>query len=218
MQSNSGKTKKAQKIQRAQRTNSRFPDAQTFSASSYKNSLPATGQGQDLVILSGMPGSGKSTWGRGFARAHKYSVINADEVRKRIGVADARDQSRNVEIYAALCAEARERLCSGESVIADSTGMLHNMREQLRAAAAIEGRPIAVHLVFFDNVEQAERRNKRRRGEDYCDVAACRVFREALEQSKEELQNGEKYHYRSILFVEETLDEHIKGQLITRDN
>jgi predicted kinase len=169
----------------------------------------------NLLILTGVPGSGKSTWGRGVAEANNYHVVNADDVRRRIGIKDAGDQSRNGEIYAAMCEEVKDRLRKGENVIADSTGILLDVRKNLRETVPVFQREnIGIHLAFFTNLEQGRRRNKRRRGETYVGVDAWRKFREGLELSKIELSEGESKEYDSILFIEEAQGQLTKGYLV----
>jgi len=208
-------TRKAQARSRGGSNSSKYlPGEQIVRFHSYEGILPVHEHEVSLVTLSGVPGSGKSCWGREFARVNAWSFVNADDVRRRIGVGDAGDQSKNAEIFTALCVEVRERLACGESVIADSTGLLLDVRGHLRAAAEIDGKDVGLHLAFFDNPSQAERRNGRRRGEHHVGVAAWRIFREALEVSKGDLRAGEWQYYHSLLFVEKTSGSVTEGRLV----
>jgi aminoglycoside phosphotransferase family enzyme/predicted kinase len=108
-----------------------------------------------LVLVGGLPGTGKSTLARGLAGALGAVVLRSDAIRKRSGglppdqPAPApyneglyRPEATHAT-YALLLAEARQALAMGESVVADASWRDPRWRD----AAALLAREFATELV-----------------------------------------------------------------------
>jgi len=99
----------------------------------------------EVVLLSGLPGSGKSTWVRG--RAAGWAVISPDEIRAELGVdpGDAAEQGRVGQVARD---RAKELLRAGKSFVWDATNISRDMRAQLVALCA--GYGAFVRIVYVE--------------------------------------------------------------------
>ena len=101
-----------------------------------------------LVIVGGLPATGKSTLSAGLGRALNAVVIRSDEVRKRLAGLDTATpapapvgeglyaEAPTAATYAGLLAGARRLLAQGESVVLDASWHDPVWRDEARALAA----------------------------------------------------------------------------------
>lgn len=83
-----------------------------------------------LIIMVGLPGSGKSTYAKEFARIHAEAfVFSSDEYRERL-LHDVNDQSQNELVFQTLYAEARKCLEQGCTAIIDATNISRKSRRR----------------------------------------------------------------------------------------
>lgn len=124
----------------------------------------------NLYILCGIPGCGKSTWTKVFLP--NVQVVSSDEIRATI-CGDENDQSKNSEVFELFHASINGCLELGHDVVADATHLTDRSRDQTRRDARKPGAKRdpdtgailggdRVHLVFFTNVTQAIMRNATR--------------------------------------------------------
>jgi predicted kinase len=133
-----------------------------------------------LVLVGGLPGTGKSTLARGLAEHANFSVIRSDVVRKELVGSDHRIQNRSAfeeEIYApewtartyAECLRRTENLLfRGERALVDAT-----FREEARRRSFLDAAARwAVPSVFFHCQAQPEtiRRRLGNRSNDASDA------------------------------------------------
>jgi F420-dependent oxidoreductase-like protein len=111
-----------------------------------------------LVVLVGVPGSGKSTWAARVAPTNH--TVSSDALRAAVGLHE-RDQRASKDAFAVLDQMVDARLRRGLTVIVDSTGLEAARRTAWLTAARRRGR--AAHVVVLDPGErEARRRNKAR--------------------------------------------------------
>lgn len=106
-----------------------------------------------LVLVGGLPGTGKSTLARGLAEAAGFDVIRSDVVRKELagvdptarGASELYSPARTDLTYAECLRRAEQLLLDGRRVIVDAT-----FREGARRRAFADlGRRLAVPVVVF---------------------------------------------------------------------
>jgi predicted kinase len=95
-----------------------------------------------LTIMVGPSGAGKSKWLE--TNSHPSHVVSSDQIRGDI-CGDFQDQSRNVEVFAAVHALAATRLRHGLPTVIDAT---HIRRKDRMASAALAGdRPVTYVVI-----------------------------------------------------------------------
>jgi predicted kinase len=111
-----------------------------------------------LVILSGLPGTGKTTLGRAFAEAAGAVHVRIDSIEQALKRSSLRLDPVEDAGYAAGMALAEDNLRLGHSVIADSVNPLEVTRKAWRAVAVRAGVPHAdVEIVCSDGTEHRAR-------------------------------------------------------------
>ena len=81
-----------------------------------------------LILLSAIPGSGKSTWARKYQEKHPDTyIVASDEIRKRIAGACNRFHAEHL-VWETFLAELNAHACEDCTVIADSTNLQNAYR------------------------------------------------------------------------------------------
>jgi predicted kinase len=110
-----------------------------------------------VILLVGLPGSGKSTW----ARAQGYQVLSSDEMRLKLS-GDETNQTIHGKVFGAMRYLLRLRLQLGQEVtVIDATNLRRRDRKPFLKIAQQYG--AEAEAVWFDvPVEVAEARNRKR--------------------------------------------------------
>lgn len=109
----------------------------------------------------GIPGSGKTTTLRKLAQKYGYSYLSPDDIRREM-TGDARDQSKNREVWEEAYARLSRLLGESEVVVFDATFTNESQRKEFIQYARECGAE-KVQGVFFDvPVEVAKERNQER--------------------------------------------------------
>ena len=118
---------------------------------------------QTLIALSGVPGSGKSTFIRKFVDDHPdygWQIIHPDAIREEL-TGDVNDQSRNKEVWALAYQRLREASAQGLPVIFDATLASPYIRREVAGSVPPEYHRV---LVSLDTpLEESLSRNKQRK-------------------------------------------------------
>lgn len=121
-----------------------------------------------LVLVGGLPGTGKSTLARGLAGDGGFEVIRSDVVRKELAAGLSGGALYNPEwierTYAECLRRAEELLAQGKRVIVDATFREDRWRDRFLAAATRPGVP-GVLLVCETEPGEVKRRLAARRGD-----------------------------------------------------
>lgn len=107
----------------------------------------------EVILLSGLPGTGKDTWIREHA-AH-LPVVSLDELRSAMGISPVAEQGRVVQ---AAREQARKYLRARQTFIWNATNLTEPMRSNL--VSLFEGYGAAVRIVYLEtNWAENLRRN-----------------------------------------------------------
>ena len=115
----------------------------------------------EMILLIGLPGSGKSTWAERFAANRKYIVIvSSDKIREEL-YGDEATQGDNNKIFSLVRERAEEALKDCKDVIIDATNMtIKDRSAYFDIAKTYEADVIGV--LFDIPVEECKLRNSKR--------------------------------------------------------
>jgi predicted kinase len=86
------------------------------------------GKKNALIILVGPPASGKSTWGKEFAKRNNVVYTSTDEIRGEIGKGED-DQSVSAGAFALAKKRVSDALSQGKHVMIDATSVNRKSRK-----------------------------------------------------------------------------------------
>lgn len=113
------------------------------------------------VMAIGMPGAGKTTVLKPLAERYGFAYISRDDVREEF-TGDARDQSRNREVWAEANRRTADALARGMPVVLDSTFVEKRKRREMIAFLRLIGVDRIVGIYFDVPLEIAKARNEAR--------------------------------------------------------
>lgn len=112
----------------------------------------------EVVLMSGLPASGKSTW---VARNFKgMEVISPDAIREELDI-EPTDRDGQGKVAQVAKARAKELLRAGKGFVWDATNISRDMRGQLVALCAGYGATVRV-IYVESSVDEMLRRNRNR--------------------------------------------------------
>lgn len=89
-----------------------------------------------LLLLSGLPGSGKTTLAKAYAARYGAVHLNSDLLRRELGLMGQYRPEDKEKVYLTLLERTRELLTEGKKVVVDSTFFKESIREPFRRVAA----------------------------------------------------------------------------------
>jgi predicted kinase len=89
-----------------------------------------------LVLITGLPGSGKTTVARAYAAGYGAVHLNSDLLRRELGLMGHYSPEDKEKVYRMLLERTRQLLAEGREVVVDSTFFKESIREPFRQVAA----------------------------------------------------------------------------------
>jgi predicted kinase len=127
-----------------------------------------------MVLLSGVPGSGKSTFARALAAGAGATVIESDAVRRGMFPRPVHDRRENRSVFAAVHQQLARGLRSGRRVVVDATNLIEAERSLAYEVAEAAGARTVVVRTTAPAALLRRRVEERARGRD--DVPGVRVL------------------------------------------
>ena len=114
----------------------------------YYGELPdTTGASPSLVILCGLPGTGKSYFARELARRAPFVWLNSDRTRKLLVDRPSYSRREHRRVFSAMHVLTRGYLRDGYSVVFDATNLNENVRRPLyESADAVGVEPLIIRF------------------------------------------------------------------------
>jgi predicted kinase len=106
-----------------------------------------------LILLSGLPGAGKTTFARALGERLPLVHVESDAIRRTMTPEPTYSFRESGAVFARVEAMARAALTQGEHALIDATNLTNRDRKRfLRLAQAMDARLIAVRLTAPDAV------------------------------------------------------------------
>jgi len=135
--------------------------------------LPEPQVGPPLIVVSGLPGTGKSFFCRKVAEKLPFLILTSDSLRRVLFPTPQHNEQENKRLFSACHVLVEELLKKGIPVIFDATNLLEHHREYLyRAAERAEAKLILVWVEASQEVVRQRLLARERTAVPECDSEA----------------------------------------------
>ncbi len=111
------------------------------------------GPGVALILLSGLPGTGKTTFARALTERLEVVHVESDAIRRGLAAEPTYSPRESGLVFARVEAEARRALVEGRHVIIDATNLTNRDRRRfVRLASETDAMLVAVRLTAPEEV------------------------------------------------------------------
>ena len=130
-----------------------------------------------LILLSGLPGTGKTTFALALAEVLDYEHVESDAVRRRVAPKPTYSHFESTAVFALVERAAANALQAGRHALIDATNLtVRDRRRFVALAAASAGRFVAVRVV----APEGEVRRRLARPRDGYSQATLGVYQKML--------------------------------------
>lgn len=132
---------------------------------------------QALIILMGLPGSGKSYVAEYIHKKYGFVVLSGEEITIQMFGTEKVSGKQYAEVYKTVRQKASELLLQGKSVVIDGTNLKHEFRQQIYDEVKCD-RTILIYLKVDDDTA-LERISKRINS---CSLETYQEFKNQVEE------------------------------------
>jgi predicted kinase len=157
-----------------------------------------------MIMVMGLPGSGKSFFARRLSDCLDAIYIGSDEVRNKMGLMGKYQMASKQLVYDAMLEKAKEGIKNHGNVVLDSTFFLQDTRDKIIQIAEKHGAELIPILVEAEENIIGERLSKPR-ADSEADIGVYRQIKDAFEPIKGT--------YLSLLSTNDNIDEIINRAL-----
>ena len=115
---------------------------------------------KSLILLRGLPGSGKSTYAKNFIKGKDIEYLSSDELRAVYGTGED-DQSVTPIVFGHIKRKVDEFLKDGKNVLVDATNVNRRERSDYINSAKKYGAKVVAHVFKMDRAGLIARNQKR---------------------------------------------------------
>lgn len=134
-----------------------------------------------VVLVMGLPGSGKSYFARKLAEALQAEYISSDQLRRKLFPVRHYTEREKMTVYEEMQQRVKEAVARGNSLVVDATFYLHRLREQFLAAAG--GHAVMIEVTAPEHMVKERLQQPRTDSEaDYDVYLAIRSVWEPVQQ------------------------------------
>lgn len=133
-----------------------------------------------LIVVLGLPGTGKTTFARALAAQAGARHLNTDMLRAELGLRGQYDEAAKAHIYDELLRLCRAELASGKPVVLDGTFYRQDFRDRI-AGLALETRAVLKWIEIRASPATVKKRVSAERPYSEADFAVYQTIREAFE-------------------------------------
>ncbi len=137
--------------------------------------VPASQPTLSLVLVTGLPGSGKSYFSRELCSRYPLAHLNSDALRRALFPRPAHDAAENERLFAAVHALLKRLLARGVSAVLDATSLKEEHRRPLYEIAEEAGARLVIVQTEAPPDVARERLEGRARGDDRQDASEATV-------------------------------------------
>ena len=132
---------------------------------------------QTLIILMGLPGSGKSYIADYLHKKYRFEILSGEDVTTQLFGTEKVSGSQYAEVYKFIRQKASKLLSIGKSVVIDGTNLKREYRQQIYDEVKCE-RTLLICLKVDDNIA-FDRISKRR---NTCSPDTYQAFKNQVEE------------------------------------
>ncbi len=136
-----------------------------------------------IIIVFGLPGSGKSYFASKLAKKLQARYVNSDMIRNQLFAVKEYTLEEKIKVYNEMIKEMKKAILQNENVILDATFYKKSIRNKLSEAVKEYGQSILFIEVWADKKVIIERLSKKRQYSD-ADYAVHLYIKKVFEPMK----------------------------------